>query len=318
MIRIGMLLLMVLAVFACSPKKTSKTSGRDDAAPSSVRAVQEMQPELMVLRQVFVEESSEQGSLLLPAEDMAKQLGATLVTSGFLAARDGDVPETHTARRVEAFLTLSYDWAPSAEPEAGALVLAAEARLEFVDGRSDLAPQVAILMEASVPRLVKEAASAQAAQEALSGLAESATANLAESLVARERLRRAPHAELLSALSVGLKEPSMRIWGLQLAADRGLQEAVPAAIASLATEDEALRAAAISALVALRDPSGVAALVKDVDFNSYEELAVTMEAISAIGGDDAIEFLEFVASGHSDDELRSRAKESLKRLRSVP
>ena len=166
-----------------------------------------------------------------------------------------------------------------------------------------------------MPRLAKEVETAKAAQEALSGLAKSATENLAESLVARERLRRAPHAELLSALSVGLSEPSMRIWGLQLAADRGLREAVPAAIDSLSSEDEALRAAAISALVALRDPSGVSALIKEVDFNSYEELAVTMEAISAIGGDDAIEFLEFVASGHSDDELRARAKESLERLR---
>ncbi len=305
-----------LALLGCSAKKKAPSQSKDDASPTV--GVRDIQPELMVLRQVFVEESSDQGGLHVPASDMAKKLGSILVTSGFLAARDGDVPDTHLARPVEAFLSMSYDWAPNAEANAGALVLAAEARLEFIDSRSDLAPQVAVLMEASVPHRGDAPEETGDAQAALAQLAESAVVSLAESLVARERLRRAPHAELLSALSVALKEPSMRIWGLQLAADRRLREAVPAAIASLTMGDEALEAAAISTLVALGDPQAVPALVNGVDFNDYEELRVTMEAISAIGGEDAIEFLEFVASGHSDAELRERAKESLGRLRKAP
>tara|TARA_R110002073_G_scaffold24260_4_gene81916 strand:+ start:2976 stop:3953 length:978 start_codon:yes stop_codon:yes gene_type:complete len=318
MIQASIAVVVALALGSCSSKKKSEAIKMDDAAvvaTSRAPQVREIEPEVMVLRQVFVEESPEGGALTLPGSEMAKQLGGTLVTSGFLAARDGDVPDSHRARRVEAFLSLSYDWAPQAQANAGALVLAAEARLEFIEGRSDLAPRVAILLDAEVPHSASDPDGSKQAQLALDQLAQAATENLGESLVARERLRRSTHAELLSALSVGLREPTMRIWGLQLAADRGLREAATAAARSLDTEDEALRSAATAALVAFRDPTTVAALIEGVDFNSYEELRVTMEAISAIGGDDAIEFLEFLASGHSDDEIRERAKQSLLRLR---
>lgn len=307
---------LCLLLAGCSSKKTSESRPADERAEvaSKKRAgVRDVVLELMVLRQVRVEESSDKGALRLPASEMAKDVGRRLVTSGYLAAREGDVPDTHVPRPVEAFLSLSYDWAPDAEPGAGALVLAAEARLEFVDRRSDIAPRVAMLLEASVP--MPSGTGDAAAQKMLERLGTTAAENLAESLAARERLRRAPHAELLSALSVSLEEPSLRIWGLQVAADRGLAEAAGAAVKSLGSEDEELRSAALSALVVFADPSTVAAITRGLDFNDYEELRVVMEAIQAIGGDDATSFLEFVASGHSDEGMRRRATEALERAR---
>ena len=41
---------------------------------------------------------------------------------------------------------------------------------------------------------------------------------------------------------------------------------------------------------------------------------MVVEAVSAIGGDEAAEFLEYVATGHSDADLRNRAREGLERL----
>ncbi len=293
---------LVLALLAsCSSKKKSQPIVVEEVP--SVRVIKDAPLEFMVLRQVLVEEDSVQGVLTLHSKEVAQKLGGLLVTSGYLAARDGDVPESQHPRRVEGFLTMSYDWAP----EAGALVLAAQARLEFVKGRDDLAPSAAVLMEALVP-------AAEDAQQALETLESNAAVALAEILAAQERLRLAPHAELLSALSVGLHEPSMRIWALRLAADRSLVEAVPAAMDALEAEDADVQATAIATLVALGDPRAVPALVKDTDFNNYEELGVRIEAISAIGGEEAIEFLEFVASGHSNPEIQERAKSSLARL----
>ena len=301
--RARVLILALPLLASCSSKKKSQPIAVEEVP--SVRAIKDAPQELMVLRQVLVEEDSTQGVLTLHSKEVAKKLGGLLVTSGYLAARDGDVPDTQHPRRVEGFLTMSYDWAP----EAGALVLAAEARLEFVKGRDDLAPRAAVLMEALVP-------TADAAQQALETLESNATVALAETLVAQERLRLAPHAELLSALSIGLHEPSMRIWALRLAADRSLVEAVPAAMDALEAEDADVQAAAIATLVALGDPRAVPALVKDADFNNYEELGVRIEAVAAIGGEDAIEFLEFVASGHSNPAIQEQAKSSLARLRS--
>ena len=43
-------------------------------------------------------------------------------------------------------------------------------------------------------------------------------------------------------------------------------------------------------------------------------MRLVIEAVSAIGGDEAAEFLEYVATGHSDSDLRSRAREGLERI----
>ncbi|MCP4446885.1 MAG: hypothetical protein GY811_16275 [Myxococcales bacterium] len=68
-----------------------------------------MDPEIMILRQVLVEESTGQGGLHLPVDSLAKKLGGLLVTSGYLASRQGDAPDKHRTRQVEAFLRLGYD-----------------------------------------------------------------------------------------------------------------------------------------------------------------------------------------------------------------
>lgn len=310
-----------LLLVACSSAKKSAPSKEQDDASSAPGfddtrdGVLQPPSELLVLRQVLVEESSEGGLLAMPSEAMAKSLGKQLVTSGTVAAREGAAPEGQRSRRVEVILTLSYDWAPEAEPGAGALVLAAEARMEFVEGRGDLAPGAAVLMEAMVPRPPQAPAERTVGQEALDELAAAATRALGESLIAKERLRQASHAELLSALSVGLGETDMKIWALQLSAQRNLREAVPAAIEALASEDEALRATATSVLVEFGDPRAVPAIINDVDFADHDELRVAIEAACAIGGEEAEEFLEFVATGHSEQELRQHARENLELLR---
>ena len=309
-----------LLVVSCSAKKKSELTASDTGGTPSLPGTidaqrKEIAPEMLVLRQVLVEEGGD-GDLSIARGLMAKKLASALVASEFLAADEGEVPDRHNARRVEVFLAMSFSWTPAAQPGTGHFVLAAEARIEFIEDRSALAPRAAILMEASVPRSAHLDAAAMGPQETLDDLAAQATAVLAESIVSRERLRRAPHAELLSEIAMGLKDPSMRIWALQLAAERGLRDAVPAAIEALDANDDELRAAAVSVLVELRDARAVSALVKHVDFNSHEDLRVAMEAITAIGGDEAEEFLEFVASGHSDPELAERATESLRRLRS--
>ncbi len=211
-------------------------------------------------------------------------------------------------------MNLTYDWAPDAEAHAGSLVLGAEAHMEFVAGRNDLAPRAALVMEASVPH----SSGPGAAQQALDELSAKAVAALSESLASRERLRRATHAELLSALSIGLREPSMRVWGLQVAADRDLREAASAAASSLESTDEHVRSAALSALVRFRDPATVPAITGGLDFNDYEELRAAIEAVHVIGGEEAVAFLEFVASGHSDPGMRLRAREALERMSARP
>jgi hypothetical protein len=307
------LLALLLAGTSCGKKAEKKAEAPPapiDAAARGFPAPSVVVPQTMVLRQVLLETNDPTKAYDLDSERLAKRLGASLVTSGWVAARDSEVPDDHQARRVEALLNVSYDVTLPSADTTGTLVVAIEAILEFIDERGALQPRVALIVEQGLT----VSGDAEVSTE-LNRLAQAALESVAESLVARERLRRAPHEELLSVLSVGSEEVSTKIWALQLAADRGLREAVPAGMKALAHEDPEVRAAAISALVSLGDPRAVSALSKDVDFKDYEELRVIMEAVSAIGGSDAVEFLEYVATGHPDDDIRDRAKENVEQAR---
>ena len=311
-------LALLAAGASCSQKAGPQTEGKPEAKSAPAKVAQPARapsaalvlPQTMVLRQVLLEKSDPAKTYGLDSQVLAKRLGAKLVSSGWVAARDSEVADGHLARRVEAILNVSYDVTLPSATETGAVVVAIEATLEFIDDRSELQPRVALIVEQALP-----SSSGAEISNQLNAVAQNALDSVAESLVARERLRRASHEQLLSVLSMGVRDVGVTIWALELAADRALREAVPAAMEALSHEDEHVRAAAITALVSLGDPRAVSALSKDVDFKDYEQLRVVMEAVSAIGGEDAIEFLEYVASGHPDDDLRERAKESIEQAR---
>jgi hypothetical protein len=310
--------LALALVTGCRENHKAKPVQKDPAAVALKTEVQRqtatrdavvVEAQTMVLRQVLVEVNDPAKAYELKSKELAKQLGARLLASGWLAALESQVPNGHRVRRVEAMLNVSYDVTPPEGDAKGSLVVAIEVTLEFIDDRSERQPRVALIVEKTL--LVQDEA-AIAGQ--LNALARAALDTVADELASKERLRRASHEELLSQLSLG-DNVGMKIWGLQLAADRSLAEAVPAGIQALSNEDEDVRAAAIAMLVSLGGPDVVSALAKNIDFKDHEELRMIMEAVSAIGGEDAEEFLEFVATGHPDEDIRAHAKESIKNIR---
>ncbi len=312
---------LALALFSmssgCKKKKESEPKAstaveaqRIDAAVKARGEAFVVEPQTMVLRQVLVEVDDPEKAYALDSKTLAKFLGAKLLASGWLAAREAQVPKSHRARRVEAILKLRYDVTLASEESEASVVVAIEGRLGFIEDNGELHPRVALIMEKKLPEMAIAAGDDGVAAE-LELLSLAALDAVGDSLLARERLRRSSHEELLSHLSTGSDDVGLKIWGLQLAAERALTEALPAGIAALSHDDEDVQAAAIAMLVSLRDPRAVSALSKDIDFKDYEALRVVMEAVSAIGGEDATEFLEFVASGHPDEGIRARAKENL-------
>ncbi len=307
---------LVSALLLCGACK--KKAEQTKEAPTQVQGTESaegtgvvvIEAQTMVLRQVLVEVSDPATAYPIDRRLLAKRLGRSLLASRWLVAREGDVPDGHRPRRVEAMLNLSYDVTPPQGGSEGELVVALEVTLEFIENRSELKPRVALIVQDALIGTSEEEISME-----LAALAQAALDSVSESLVERERLRRASHEELLSQLSVGTDDAGLKIWGLQLAEDRSLREAVPAGIEALSHSDEHVRAAAITMLVSLKDPRAVSALSKDIDFKDYENLRVVLEAVSAIGGEDAIEFLEFVASGHPEEDIRARAKENMEELR---
>lgn len=302
-------LALMLAVCGCSKRKATEAKTlADDAAV--VAPVQAKSSETLVLRQVLLETLDAPVARKIDSAALGRGLGKSLTTSGWIAARDADVPDDRVPRPAEAIVNLTYEVVEPTGKKVGSIVVAVDAELRFIDGGADAHPQAALMVEQPMKATGKEAINA-----ALMVAAARALESLAESLVQRERLRRADTAELLSVMSTQPEDPGFLIWAMRLAAERTLVEAVPLVIRALDADDSDVRDAAIATLVSLGDERAVEALSKDVNFKDYVQLGVIMEAVTAIGGQDAIDFLEFVATGHPSDEMQERAQESIERIK---
>ena len=97
-------------------------------------------------------------------------------------------------------------------------------------------------------------------------------------------------------------------------ADHRLAAAVPALLELLKSDDAIARDGAIGALVALRDPRAVKPLTELGQFNDLDMMRRVIDAIGAIGGDEARAYLEMVADGHDVPGVRALAKDALRRM----
>lgn len=145
-------------------------------------------------------------------------------------------------------------------------------------------------------------------------LAERTALDLIGGLVARARLRTATAAELHAAIAspdagVALREEAMRVAG-----KRRLAGEATTLLGLLDDPEEPIRDAALGALIALRDQRAVTQLARNRSFRDKREMAKILEAISLIGGEEARQYLSFVADGHEDAEIRQQAAEARDRL----
>lgn len=129
-------------------------------------------------------------------------------------------------------------------------------------------------------------------------------------------LVRAPPARLVAALEPrkGASQ-TLLLAALEIAAHRRLAEAVEPAIALLRHSDPAVADRAVGALVAIGDRRAVRPITEAVRFEDTARLAKILDGVAALGGIEAREYLQFVASGHEDADIRSLAREALERMK---
>ena len=122
----------------------------------------------------------------------------------------------------------------------------------------------------------------------------------------------ADEARLLRALAG--KDPDRLAAAVEIVATRKPGGAV-APLARLLKHKEARVAdRAIGALVALGDRSAVKHLTRMTRPDDTARLAKVLDAIAALGGKEARQYLEFVGTGHEDEDIRNMAKEALDRM----
>jgi HEAT repeat protein len=136
--------------------------------------------------------------------------------------------------------------------------------------------------------------------------------DLLNGFMARRRLHDGPPAGVHAALVADggeLREEAIRVVG-----ERQLRDEAPTLLKLLNDDDETIRDAALGSLIALRDRRAVTELTRTRSLRDRREMRKIIEAISILGGQEAEEYLSFVAATHDDDEIRAEATAARTRL----
>jgi len=145
-------------------------------------------------------------------------------------------------------------------------------------------------------------------------VAERTAVDLLSGLLARARLRRATPAEIHAAIVGDGGASPIREEAIRLAGSRGLTAEAPALLPLLDDPEESIRDAALGALIALRDQRAVSQLARHRSLRDRREMTKILEAISQIGGEEAEQYLSFVADAHEDADIRQQAREAHDRV----
>ncbi|SRR6266540_1200728 len=136
--------------------------------------------------------------------------------------------------------------------------------------------------------------------------------DLVDGFAARRRLHDGPPSAVHAALVADageLREEAIRAVGA-----RQLRDEAPALLKLLSDPDEVIRDAALGALIELRDRRAVTELTRSRSLRDRREMRKIIEAIAMLGGQEAEDYLSFVAATHDDDEIRGAAAAARSRL----
>ncbi len=136
--------------------------------------------------------------------------------------------------------------------------------------------------------------------------------DLIDGFVARRRLHDGPEDAVRATLEGDGGE--LRAEAIRTVGDRRLQQEAPQLLKLLSDPDETTRDAALGALIALGDRRAVTELARTRSLRDRHEMRKIIEAIAILGGQEADEYLSFVAATHDDDEIRAAAAAARARL----
>jgi hypothetical protein len=258
---------------------------------------------------------------LSPPGDGARLDGATveselrrhLMAAGLFGAADGaDAGARPTARARVAFTAECVEEGTKGEARAQVRVRV-DTRPSDAPGAIEFDVEGQGVEPYAVPAHKKGAPpAAEPSRPVLAPLVMRIARDLIDGVAARRRLQEGSPAALHAAL-VGdggeLREEAIRIIG-----ERQVRAEVPALLKLLDDQDETVRDAALGALISLKERRAVRVLTESRSLRDRREMRKIIEAISILGGQEADEYLSFVAATHDDDEIRAAATAARARL----
>jgi hypothetical protein len=192
--------------------------------------------------------------------------------------------------------------------------------LRLDDGRADLPNGLSFKLEGrgseryAIPKPARKGGAAAAPDRAaiLNRLVLRIAGDLLDGYVARRQVERGPPAMVHAALQADggeLRDDAIRAVG-----ERKLRDEAPTLLKLLNDPDERTRDAALGSLIALGDRRAVTELTRTRSLRDRHEMRKMIEAIAILGGQEADQYLSFVAATHDDDEIRAEAAAAHARL----
>ncbi len=261
----------------------------------------------VVIRDIAIQQEGKNQTAEIYPRQLAKRVGQLLLHSGvFHKHSDTTTKQDHHLATVQ--IALNHQVVRRG-PKA-VVVVVVQAEVIWQDGSTRLAPHENVILERVLERSAKDVNGFVAIQ------AEKAVITAAQGLVRKEVLRIAQDSDVLKTLESGQADDI--VWALSIVRERRLASAVDVSIQLLGSANPEIQDEAFRTLVALRDRRAVDALTKYADFKNPERMHSVIEALSVLGGADALEFLDFVATGHPKLPIRKHALEAQKRLQQKP
>lgn len=239
----------------------------------------------------------------LASRELARELGRCVIDGESIVALASQVPPGREARHARMELEVVAQPPPATRDgrgEGGKVAVVMDAQLQWQRG-DDPAPAATVTGEATPVD--------DNVDTAVIAIVDRLRDGVCVDLAARIRVWSAedltPHLRGDDAAAIH--------WALVLVADRGPSPGMAVHVVPHLRGAAPLRDAAITALVALADPTAVPALTDLTDLADRAALTTIVEAVIAIGGDDARDYLGVMAS-HRDPTIARHAKDGLARL----
>ena len=233
---------------------------------------------------------------------LATKLRSVLEGAAVFASPEVRRPAAHVS--LEAELS-STDAADTTE-------IVAKVRLRITVRPASVAPARFSEDVAAVGQAPLAAGEVDGVQSAFQQLAERTAGDLLLAYAARLKLWQGDAREIAAALQSDDNESRME--ALHVVGSHKLREQIPTVLRLLSDEDEGVRDAALGTLVVLRERSAVKALAESHQMRDTREMRKILDAIATLGGQEARDYLSFVAETHDDEEIRTMAKAALDRL----
>ncbi len=136
--------------------------------------------------------------------------------------------------------------------------------------------------------------------------------DLIDGFAARRRLHDGPGTAVHAALVADGGE--LREEAIRAVAERKLGDEAPVLLKLLDDPEERTRDAALGALIALGDRRAVSVLTRSRSLRDRREMRKIIEAVAILGGQEADDYLSFVAASHDDDDIRAAAAAARERM----